>query len=166
MGKLIAYLAVCGVALVVPLASHPHQQRATATFTGWPAELDGRALTRLPDTTDELRVYARLSVRHARFSDGQRIVLMRWTDERVEGFHLAATCYESFGFALSEARERTGFAGRPETCFRARRGHQTRHVCEHILGGNGRVFANLESWHIARLLGTTAPPYWGISVVE
>jgi hypothetical protein len=166
MGKLIAYLAACGLALIVPLAWRPHEQRAAAAFAGWPAELDGRVLIQLPDTKDEARFFAQLPVRHARFSDGQRIVLMRWAADRVEGFHLAATCYEAFGFTLSEARERAGPAGRAETCFSARRGGQTRHVCEHIRDGNGRIFANLERWHLARLLGTTTPPYLGISVVE
>jgi hypothetical protein len=159
MRKLVAYALACIAAAVAPLAADARP--APAAFDGWPTQLDGRPLSRLPDTPEELRFYAEHPTKHARFSDGQRIVLMRWADARIEGFHLAGPCFRAFGFELHELPPRSG-----ERCFRATRGEVTQRVCEHIRDGKGRTFPSMEAWHLAQALRTTEPPYLGVSVVE
>lgn len=159
MRKLVPYLLACVAAAAVPLIADARP--APRAFPGWPSQLDGRPLTRLPDTPEETRFYAEHATRHARFSDGQRIVLMRWADERIEGFHLAGPCFRAFGFQIQELPDRGS-----ESCFRAQRGDVVQRVCEHIRDGKGQTFASMEAWHLAQALRTTEPPYVGVSTVE
>jgi hypothetical protein len=158
MHKLALYLLACVAAAVAPLIA---PAPAALSFRGWPSQLDGRPLTQLADTPEELRFYAEHPTRHARFSDGQRIILMRWTDARIDGFHLAGPCFRAFGFQVHELP-----AGATESCFRALRGGVTQRVCEHIRDGKGRTFASMEAWRLAQALRTTEPPYLGVSIVE
>lgn len=164
MRKLVAYLVVCCAAAGAPLVSA--RQPAPEVFEGWPTHFDGRPLTRLPDTPEEQRFYAEQPLLHARFSDGARIILMRWTGARLDGFHLAEECYRGFGFTLEPAYAHTGFDGRAETCFRATRAGAVHDVCEHIVDGDRRVFPDTAAWHRARFTGATRPPYLGISIIE
>ena len=159
MRKLVSYVLACVAAAAAPLVADARP--ATRAFAGWPSQLDGRPLTRLADTPEETRFYAEQPTKHARFSDGQRVVLMRWADERIEGFHLAGPCFRAFGFQLQELAPSS-----VESCFRASRGDVTQRVCEHIRDGKGRTFGSMHAWHLAQLLGSTEPPYLGISIVE
>lgn len=160
MRQLVPYVLACFAAAAAPIFADARPTRHD--FPGWPSQLDGRPLTRLPDTPEEIRFYAEQPTRHARFSDGQRIVLMRWADERVEGFHLAGPCFEAFGFELQELPARAA----SESCFRAQRGDVVQRVCEHIRDGQGRTYASMRAWRLAQALRTTEPPYLGVSVVE
>jgi hypothetical protein len=164
MRKLAAYLVACVAAASAPLVA---DARPTGhSFAGWPSQLDGRPLTRLADTPEELRFYAAQPTRHARFSDGQRVVLMSWADASIEGFHLAGPCFAAFGFQLQQLAPRSSDGAPAESCFRATRGGVAQRVCEHIRDGEGRTFASMEAWHLAQLLGSTEPPYLGVSIVE
>lgn len=166
MRELALYVLACAAAASAPLLADARP--APHPFPGWPSQLDGRTLTRLADTPEETRFYAGQPTRHARFSDGQRVVLMRWADSRIEGFHLAGPCFRAFGFSLQELTPRAGAGAgaRAESCFRATRGGLVQRVCEHIRDGKGRTFASMQAWHLAQLLESTEPPYLGVSVVE
>lgn len=164
MRKLVAYLLACVAAASAPLVADARP--AARSFPGWPSQLDGRPLTRLADTPEETRFYAEQPTRHARFSDGQRVVLLSWADASVDGFHLAGPCFIAFGFQLRALAPRASDGARTESCFRATRGGVAQRVCEHIRDGKGRSFASMEAWHLAQLLGSTEPPYLGVSVVE
>jgi hypothetical protein len=159
MRKVVAYVLACAAAAAAPLVADARP--APPPFRGWPRQLEGRPLTQLADTPEEARFYAEHPTRHARFSDGQRIILMRWADSRIEGFHLAGPCFRAFGFQLEELPSRSS-----ESCFRAKRAGVTQRVCEHIRDGKGRTFASMEAWHLAQMLRTTEPPYVGVSIVE
>lgn len=164
MHKLAVYLLACVAAAAAPLVADARPR--THVFPGWPSHLDRRPLTRLADTPEEMRFYAEQPTRHARFSDGQRIILMRWADARIEGFHLAGPCFRAFGYELQELASHSSERADAESCFRATRGGVAQRICEHIRDGQGRTFANMEAWHLAQLLGSTEPPYLGVSIVE
>jgi len=166
MRKLALYLLACAAAAIAPLVADARPQQQPRAFPGWPSQLDGRSLTRLADTPEETRFYAEQPTRHARFSDGQRIILLRWADASIEGFHLAGPCFRAFGYELQELASQASERAPAESCFRATRGGVKQRVCEHIRDGQGRTFASMEAWHFAQLLGSTEPPYLGVSIVE
>ena len=142
MRKLVPYLLACVAAAVAPLvAAAP----LPPPCRGWPSQLDGRPLTQLADTPEELRFYAEHPTRHARFSDGERIVLMRWSDADIAGFHLAGPCFRAFGFQIRELPAgasddwapdelRDGKAAGPEITFMGYRS---------LPGGRGTLFVEL-----------------------
>lgn len=163
MRAVIFYGLVCIAAAAAPLVSA--EQHRAVSFAGWPEQLDGRPLTRLADAPEEARFYAEHPVRHARFTDGDSVVLMRWSDEPADGFHLAESCYRAFGFHVQRLDRSPNVHGRSESCFRAVRNRESHLVCEHIRDGLGQVFESMEAWQLARLRGISRPPYWGTSVV-
>jgi hypothetical protein len=162
--KLIAYAFVCAAAALSPVLAI-ESASSKPRFTGFPTTFEGRPLSRLPDTPEERAFYGRHALEHARFSDGERVLLMRWAGADITGFHLAEACFRAFGFTLSPMPARSDSAAR-EHCYRARRKGVAQRVCEQIRDGQGQVFASEPTWQLARVLGQSPPPYLGISVVE
>lgn len=158
------YVVVCAAAALAPLVTGG-AARAPVRFPGWPSHFDGHELTRLPDPPEEAAFYAGLALRHARFSDGRRMLLLRWADTDVGGFHLSDACFRAYGYTLGPFQHGTREDGRPERCFVATRETERLEVCEHIRDATGRSFGSTEEWRREHLLRRAEPPFWGVSVV-
>lgn len=155
-----AHLLICLVAASVPLVSGAP---ARPGFPGFPKEFEGRPLVRLADTPEERAFFAEHPLIHGRFSDGQRTVLLRFSDGSGDGFHLARSCFEGYGYRITDLPEQAAMG---QACYRAVRSGVAVHVREYIVDGQGRRFATSEAFRRAELLRQAEPPYWGVSLVE
>src|SRR5262245_8451285 len=77
-----------------PLWSAPREREPVeALFPGWPSTFEGRSLRELPLSEREERFGAGFPGRIARFTDGQRELIIRWVAAPTRQLHSAADCF-------------------------------------------------------------------------
>lgn len=164
-------LAVLLMALsaALPLLSAPRAEPA-ARHAEWPHEWEGRALRPLATSAVEQRFAARFPGAIARFSDGQRVLVLRRVDEPTRMLHPAADCFRGLGYRIEQARLEHDARQRLWRCFEAGSGdgHRLR-VCERIeplAAGDGEAFVDPSSWFWAAVLGRSKGPWQAVTVVE
>jgi hypothetical protein len=75
----------------------------SAVFPGWPTTFEGRALRELPLTEREERFGAGFPGRIARFTDGQRELIVRWVAAPTRQLHSTEDCFRGLGYGVSPA---------------------------------------------------------------
>lgn len=162
-------MLLLAVSAALPLLSAPRAE-ATARHAEWPHEWEGRALRPLATSAVEQRFAARFPGAIARFSDGQRVLVLRRVNEPTRMLHPATDCFRGLGYRIEQARLEHDAQQRLWRCFEAdsRDGPRLR-VCERIeplAGGDGEAFVDPSSWFWAALLGRSKGPWQAVTVVE
>jgi hypothetical protein len=161
---LAALLLAAGAAL--PLLSAPRAE-PEARHAEWPHEWEGRALRPLASSEVERRFAARFPGVIARFSDGERVLLLRRVDEPTRMLHPAADCFRGLGWRIEHTQLERDGRQRLWRCFEAEgRDGQRLRVCERIEGGDGSAFVDPSSWFWAAVLGRSEGPWQAVTVVE
>lgn len=150
--------------LLAPAASHPD---GTARHVEWPTQWDGRALRPLAMSEVEQRFAARFPGAIARFSDGERVIVLRRVEQPTRMLHPAADCFRGLGYRIERAGLERDAQQRLWRCFEALGldGQRLR-VCERIEAQDGASFIDPSSWFWAAALGPSAGPWQAITVVE
>jgi hypothetical protein len=153
------------------LATRIHTAPLAADVPPWPHEFDGRPLAAVPLTDEERRLIGRFPGAVARFSDGERDLLMRWVTQPTRQLHPAEDCYRGWGFEVSQSRVRADRDGGHWRCFTASRQGQsgeveTREVCEQLRDLEGGFFTDVSSWYWASTLGRSRGPWLVTTVAE
>ncbi|WP_298833333.1 hypothetical protein [uncultured Piscinibacter sp.] len=150
----------------LPLLSAP-RSGPVAPHVEWPQQWDGRALRPLALSDVEQRFAARFPGAIGRFSDGQRVLVLRQVNAPTRMLHPAADCFRGLGYRIEATQLERDAQQRLWRCFEAQGtdGRRLR-VCERIAGEDGSAFIDPSSWFWAASLGQSRGPWQAVTVVE
>lgn len=156
------------LAAALPLLAPTASRADVATrHVEWPTQWDGRTLRPLAMSEVEQRFAARFPGAIARFSDGERVIVLRRVEQPTRMLHPAADCFRGLGYAIERAGLERDAQQRLWRCFEAQgRDGQRLRVCERIEAEDGASFIDPSSWFWAAALGQSAGPWQAITVVE
>jgi hypothetical protein len=161
------FLLVMLFAAATPLlATRAPVAAADPAVPAWPHEFDGKPLVAVNLTDEERRWIGGFPGSVARFTDGERELLMRWVTQPTRRLHPAEDCYRGWGFQVSQSRVRADRDGSHWRCFTATKDGEAREVCEQIRDAEGGFFTDVSSWYWASSLGRNPGPWLAISVAE
>lgn len=150
--------------LLAPAASHAE---GTTRHVEWPPQWDGRPLRPLAMSEVEQRFAARFPGAIARFSDGERVIVLRRVQQPTRMLHPAADCFRGLGYRIERSGLERDAQQRLWRCFEAQgRDGQRLRVCERIEAPDGASFIDPSSWFWAAALGQSNGPWQAITVVE
>jgi hypothetical protein len=155
------------LAAALPLLSAP-RAAPLPRHVEWPHEWEGRALRPLALSEVEQRFAARFPGAIARFSDGERVLVLRRVSEPTRMLHPAADCFRGLGWRIQRTQLERDAQQRLWRCFEAE-GHdgQRLRVCERIAADDGgSSFVDASSWFWAAALGQSKGPWQAVTVVE
>lgn len=162
------YLTICLIAAVLPalplsVASHSN---ASLDFPGWPQQFEGRDLKRFELSPKEKKFYSGFPGKAARFSDGQREIILRWVSVESRKLHSASECFKGLGYAIHprdlELDAKGGLWGQ----FEASKNQTRLLVKERISDSAGNQWTDVSAWYWAALLGETQGPWWSVTVAS
>lgn len=163
---LAVVLVVCAA---LPLAL-PHRDvhaGPARQHVEWPSSWDGRALRPLASSAVEQRFAARFPGAIGRFSDGERVLVLRSVSQPTRLLHPAADCFRGLGYRIATAQLETDSRQRLWRCFETSSpdGQRLR-VCERIEAPDGSAFTDASAWFWAASLGQSSGPWLAVTVVE
>lgn len=165
IGRAALFAALAGAAALAPLVVKPSMATAASGFPGWPVTHEGRALTMLAPAPEDAWLANRFPGRIARFSDGKRQIVLRWTPGATRLLHPAATCFRGSGYTIDHAPMRRASNGATSTCFRARKDGHTLLACERVMVGD-QSWPDISAWYWHALLDPAPDGYWAVLEVE
>jgi hypothetical protein len=162
---LLALLVVAAVLPLLPAA--PPAPRHAAPAAEWPAEWEGRVLRPLASSAVEQRFAQRFPGAIGRFTDGERVLVLRRVDAPTRMLHPAADCFRGIGRRIEAIRLEQDAEGRLWRRFDAVAADGERlHVAERIVGSDGTAFVDASAWFWSALAGRSAGPWLAVTVVE
>lgn len=158
----VAALAI--VATGIPLL--PKGRAEPAPPAAWPSRFEGRALRPLAPGPEDARFARDFPGRIARFDDGKRQIVLRKIAIATRQLHPARDCFHAIGYAIEPLPMRRIAEMDFASCFEAKRGGVTLHVCERIIDAGGQSFSDVSSWYWPALLGRSIGPWLAVTTVE
>ncbi len=156
------FLAACALAALLPFSTPDAKPVDHSGFPGWPNQFQGRRLTRLPLSAQEERFYnTGFPGKAARFSDGQREVVVRWVTRPTRSLHSSQDCFRGSGYTIVEESLKSD-----KREFRVKKGDQELVVSEFITDGRGTVWTDISAWYWDAILGRSEGPYWSYVVAS
>jgi hypothetical protein len=170
MPRLTVLLLALGLGLAAgaPLARpwlNPLRE-AGGAFPGWPTQWEGRALMPVPLTIRDAGFAQGFPGRVARFTDGRRAYVVRWTDGPTRRLHPASDCFKAIGYAVEPLPMSRRPDGRTMSCFAATRPGEALTVCEQLRSPDGRTWPDVSSWYWAALADRKTRSWWSWVTVE
>ena len=159
------FILMAALAAFAPEIRSPAAAPSLQGFPGWPAQVGGRPLTRLPPGPQDEWFARDFPGRIARFSSGEEQVVLRWINAPTRRLHPASHCFEGAGFAV-EPRPMRRMHGALAGCFVARRDGESLNVCEWIADSDGRSWSDVSSWYWSALAAPPARNWWSYVVVR
>jgi hypothetical protein len=104
--------------------------------------------------------------RIARFSDGEREVVIRWVSRETRKLHPASDCFRGSGYAITPEPLAVDADGTRWGSFLASRGAQRLHVRERIYDASGEEWTDVSAWYWAATAGKSRGPWWAITTAE
>lgn len=137
------------LALFAPLLTESKivKHAENSGFPGWPATYESKKLTQLPLTKREIRFTENFPGKIARFSDGQREIIIRWVSEPTRMLHPASDCFKGIGYNVTPLPVQLNQANIKMGCFSADKGEQSLSVCEYIEDASSRTWSDISSWY-------------------
>jgi hypothetical protein len=160
------------VAGALPLAGHFVPLRASehaepperVAIPEWPTHFRDRPLTQLPLGALEERFARRFPGAIARFSDGERLLVMRHVTRPTRQLHPAEDCFRALGYRLERPVPMVDASGDQWRCFVAEREGNRVRVCERIHDSGANAWTDTSAWFWAAQYG--GGPWWAITVVS
>lgn len=169
----INFLIACLAAALAPAIAGrlPPDGRADANapavaFPGWAASFEGRPLIPLKLSEREEQFGADFPGRVARFTDGEREIIMRWVTTATRKLHPAADCFRATGYDVRPLPLHVDSDGARWASFSVARDDERLIVRERIYDAAGASWTDASSWYWAATGGGTAAPWWAITVAE
>jgi len=171
MQRTTFYVVACLSAALSPwlfAQPKPQSRESPALFSGWPTSFEGRALTALPLSEREQRFSHDFPGQTARFTDGQREILIRRITEATRKLHPASDCFEGIGYRVRPLPLRVDKMGARWGSFMATRGTERLRVYERIYADDdGGSWSDASAWYWAAAIGgKTAAPWWAVTIAE
>ena len=140
--------------------------KEAVNFSSWPEIFEGRELERVSLSEREKFFKRGFPGDIARFSDGQREIVMRWVKTPTRKLHPASDCFRAIGYKIKHLPHRIDLTGVAWGCFRATRSAESLRVCEKIFDESGASWTDTSSWFWSAILKKTQGPWWAITVAE
>jgi hypothetical protein len=118
----------------------------TPSRVEWPTHFRDQPLTRLPLSELEQRFARRFPGAVARFTDGERVLILRQVERPTRQLHPAADCFKAIGYAVERPRPMVDDQGQHWSCFAAERNNSRLRVCERIVDSEGREWTDASAW--------------------
>lgn len=160
-------LTALALSALVPLLPHDSAPtHATSAEPNWTESFEGRRLTRLPLSQREQRFHRNFPGRVARFTDGERELVVRWVAEETRRLHPAADCLRGAGYTVTPLPQHVDDEGNAWSCVEAVRKGERLCVRERVHDLDGGSWADVSAWYWAARLGNTQGPWWAVTVAE
>ncbi len=160
------FLIACLVAAAATFGTRfENASTNTDSFPGWPATFEGRALERIELEARERQFYEDFPGEIARFSDGEREIILRWVAEETHFMHPAATCFRGRGFVIEPLKGILDSEGRRWGTFRATREDGAFEVRE-LVYNDTECWSDVSAWYWSATLARTEGPWWAVMVAE
>jgi len=168
MRSSLLFIICCLLAAVAPFAPmRSDAPNELSAFPGWPDQLEGHGLTRLPLSSREERFAADFPGRIARFSDGEGEMIIRWVERETRALHPASDCFKGLGYSIRPLPVRVDQSGRRWGSFEARRGDEALRVHERIYdSADKESWSDVSSWYWQAMMGKTSGGWWAVIVAE
>ena len=122
------YVIASVIAALMPFVSGRFETPATGsevvTFPGWSSTFEGRTLTTLPLSETEKKFATGFPGRIARFSDGEREIIIRWATEATRKMHPASDCFQGLGYSVTPLAAHRDESGALWASFAATKGSE------------------------------------------
>lgn len=164
--KTVILLATATLAALAPLARSPASSPVVEDFPGWPSQMEGRVLRPEPLAPEDVFFARGFPGRIARFTDGQRHIVVRWVTAPTRQLHPAAHCFRAAGYTVVPAPLRRNADGRLAACFDAKRDGKRLRVCEAIDGTDGQTWTDVSAWYWSALIAPPRESWWSLTFVE
>lgn len=169
----LASLVVLGVLTLWPwLRPEPVAASGNSGSIEWQRELDGRVLRPLALSAVEQRFARQFPGAIARFTDGERTIVLRRVASPTRMLHPATDCYRGLGYRiLTGGLERETDAPARAIpavwrCFIAEKNGLRVRVCETILDPRGESFSDTSAWYWAAVTGRSLGPWQAITTAS
>ncbi|HET6976523.1 MAG TPA: hypothetical protein VFI24_09395 [Pyrinomonadaceae bacterium] len=163
------YFVACAVAALVPFVSAQHQTASgTATsviFPGWPTTFAGKTLTPLPLNEMETSFASDFPGHIARFTDGERELIIRWVTEPTRKLHPSSDCFQGLGYPVTPLAAHRDERGTLWSRFTATKGTERLIVLEQIHADSGQTWTDVSAWYWSALQHDHGS-WWAITVAE
>lgn len=164
------YLIACVLAALMPLVSArfetPETHTEAMTFPGWPSTFEGKTLTPLPLSATEKKFATGFPGRIARFSDGEREIIIRWATEATRKMHPASDCFQGLGYSVTPLAAHRDENGSLWASFAATKNNERLVVFERINSDSGETWTDVSSWYWSALRHEGSGSWWAITVAE
>jgi hypothetical protein len=161
----LAVLMACG--LMPWLLAKPSSAEASrAEAVVWPDRWEGRPIRPLALSPVERRFADRFPGAIGRFTDGERVMVLREVVRPTRMLHPATDCYRGLGFRVEQAHLERDSRQRLWRCFTAGSGRQRLRVCERIEDSRGQGFTDTSAWFWSASLGQSEGPWRAVTVVS
>jgi hypothetical protein len=166
----VFYIITCLIAASVPFFWIVQDSGDdAATFPGWPEQFDGMPLHELPLSVRERQLMQGFSGRIARFTDGDREIIVRWTSRISQTFQSASDGFRRLGYAFQHEpfwkqiwRDQHG----RRWGYFTTESPENLQVMERIYDDAGHQWTDVSAWYWAALLRKTVGPWWIVMTVK
>jgi hypothetical protein len=160
------FVASCMLAGLVPLVPVGTPSPPSAIFPGWPERFENRPLTPVESSEREIRFSDTFPGRIGKFTDGQRILVIRWVIRPSRKVHPAVHCFAASGFSVRPLplfRDSEGALWGVSEC---EKGSERLRVRELISDTASISWPDVSSWYWQAVLGRSNGPWWAVTVIE
>ena len=165
----VLYITACAFAALVPFVAARYQTVVGTTppvaFPGWLTTFEGRTLTPLPLDEMEKSFASDFPGRIARFTDGDRELIIRWVTEATRKLHPSSDCFQGLGYTVEPLAAHRDERGALWSRFRATKGAERLIVREQIHSGSGETWTDVSAWYWSALQHNNGS-WWAITVAE
>jgi hypothetical protein len=158
-------LALAAFAPLLPRTPMP-RLGAAADFPGWPTRFEGVALARMAPGREDGWFARDFPGKVARFSAGDRQVVVRWVNSPTRRLHPASHCFTGAGYALAPEPMTRTQDGALMSCFTARKGREALKVCEQFRDSKGGSYPDVSAWYWHALAAPAGSAWWSFVIVE
>lgn len=166
--RAVIHALALALAALAPLLRPTRPVEAVAPdLPEFPSTLEGRPL--VPSAPSELEApfLARFSGRIGRFTDGERLWILRQTAEPTLALHSSTRCLRAAGWELEPARAWRDEQGRIWSACTARLGERTLFVRERVeSSATGASWSDVDAWRFDAWLGRDPGPWCAYTAIE
>lgn len=160
------FLIACLVAAAASVGDRTQSRPAHGeSFPGWPTTFEGRTLTRVELEDREQRFFETFPGMVARFTDGEREIVLRWIHEGTHQLHPATVCFRGRGFEIEPRDGVVDRLGRRWGTFRATRDETVFEVSE-LVYDTHESWSDVSAWYWSATLQHSSGPWWAIMVAR
>lgn len=132
----------------------------------WPITFEGKHLQRLALSQREEKFVEAFPGKIARFTDGNREIIIRYVTQATRRLHPASDCLRGVGYSITPRALHVDAAGARWNTFLAVRGADRLQVRELFYTEQGQNWSDVSAWYWSVLMGKATEPTWAITVAE
>ena len=134
-------------------------------FPGWPTKFEGKTLTPLALNEIEQSFASDFPGRIARFTDGDREIIIRWVTESTRMLHPSSDCFQGLGYTVKPLAAHRDEKGVLWARFSATKGDNRLVVYERIYDDTGEMWTDVSAWYWSAM-NHDYGSWWAITIAE